>query len=260
MGVQFSIVVTTHHRPLLLKRCLQSILEQDIDNYEIVLCADEGSVETKRVATDYLRSRDKFLVLPGSKGPSATRNFGIQFASGQKILFCDDDDGFDPDFINKLTNSIDFTLKDTVYYTNYVNLYEMRHQNSFETLRVCNVFTGMANVIDIFKGNLFPINSLVFDTSSIRNEKFDTELRSHEDWDFLLKIFKNSRFVHLDLYGPKIYITESPTRNSGELPLKEMAFDFQKIYMRYPSPNLETLQFRKNIINSLGLIVPDPLL
>ena len=43
-----SVVLTTHFRPQLLARALNSLLAQKVDNFEIIVCADEGSEETKK--------------------------------------------------------------------------------------------------------------------------------------------------------------------------------------------------------------------
>ena len=60
-----SIVITTHHRPELLERALNSVYAQDCEHCEVVLCTDEGSVETKSVAVENLRTNDIFISIPG---------------------------------------------------------------------------------------------------------------------------------------------------------------------------------------------------
>ena len=87
MNPSLSIVLATHNRPNLLARALQSLCSQEFDDFEIILCADEGLKETKEVALKYLRPTDSFVCAPRIRGPAGTRNLGISMASGRHVCF-----------------------------------------------------------------------------------------------------------------------------------------------------------------------------
>ncbi|WP_412971978.1 glycosyltransferase family 2 protein [Glaciecola sp. MF2-115] len=97
----FSIVVATRNRPKLLKRAIQSLIEQKVDanfTFEIIVI-DDGSDEDNQMKTEhFLNSLDNKVVYKkleqrtNGHGPSFARNEGIALSSGQFICFLDDDD------------------------------------------------------------------------------------------------------------------------------------------------------------------------
>lgn len=86
----FSIVVPTYNRLSQLKLALQSIFNQDLDDYEVIV-VDDGSTDGTE---QYLKSLAKpklKLICQNNKGPAAARNAGIRLAQGKYIVFTDDD-------------------------------------------------------------------------------------------------------------------------------------------------------------------------
>jgi glycosyltransferase involved in cell wall biosynthesis len=90
----FSIVVPTKDRPDHLKECLDSILNQSFDNYEVILVNDGEEFEYPIPRFQGLSSK-LFLYDSGRKGVSAARNTGMNQANGLYLIFLDDDEYFD---------------------------------------------------------------------------------------------------------------------------------------------------------------------
>ena len=91
-----SVVIPTYNRRLILEKCLLGLEKQRIpeliDNYEIVV-VDDGSTDG---TPEWLReSSDIFphvqLVEQDHGGPAAARNRGVEFSSGELIVFIDSD-------------------------------------------------------------------------------------------------------------------------------------------------------------------------
>ncbi len=100
-----SVVVPTHNRARLLRRTLRSILAQHMVDLEVVVIDDGSTDDTGDVAaTDprvlVIRNRE-------SAGVSAARNRGIAAARGEWIAFCDDDDLWSPDKLNRQLTAAD---------------------------------------------------------------------------------------------------------------------------------------------------------
>ncbi|MDP2208921.1 MAG: glycosyltransferase family 2 protein [Bacteroidota bacterium] len=86
----FSIIIPTYNRLSQLKLALQSILNQDLDDYEVIV-VDDGSTDGTE---QYLKSlaKPKLIVISqNNKGPAAARNAGIKLSQGKYIAFTDDD-------------------------------------------------------------------------------------------------------------------------------------------------------------------------
>ncbi|MDV6168392.1 glycosyltransferase [Flavobacterium sp. DG1-102-2] len=92
----FSIVIPTFNREADLDRCLTSLAGQTFKNFEVIVCDNGSSDNTKGVAMDYLGKINlNYIFLPvNSGGPAAPRNLGIQAALGDWICFLDSDDWY----------------------------------------------------------------------------------------------------------------------------------------------------------------------
>jgi glycosyltransferase involved in cell wall biosynthesis len=91
-----SIVIPTHGRPALLRRCLDALLVQEYprDQLEIVVVEDGGPGESETLVIDlqarHSGTRLRYLAVEQA-GPGAARNAGLRRASGDVIAFTDDD-------------------------------------------------------------------------------------------------------------------------------------------------------------------------
>ncbi|MBD2256135.1 glycosyltransferase [Pseudanabaena sp. FACHB-2040] len=83
-----SIIIPTYNRPYLLPRAVQSVLDQTVDDYEIVV-VDDGSPEPVKLAE---HPRLRVIHLPKNQGSAAARNAGARAARGRWIMYLDDDD------------------------------------------------------------------------------------------------------------------------------------------------------------------------
>ncbi len=87
-----SVVVATRERPAALHRCLESLLELDYPEYEIVVVdnAPRTSATRELVASDRFCGRVKHVREPQA-GLAAAHNRGVAEVSGAFVAFTDDD-------------------------------------------------------------------------------------------------------------------------------------------------------------------------
>lgn len=90
-----SVVIPTFNRCDSLKRTLEGLSRQTAprDSFEAIVVSDGSSDGTDEMVTAYARSAPFPLLLhrQNNAGPSAARNRGIRAASGEVIVFLDDD-------------------------------------------------------------------------------------------------------------------------------------------------------------------------
>lgn len=91
-----SIIVPVYNAEQYLSKCLNSILIQTFKNWECLLI-DDGSFDNSGSICDYYSSRDeRFVVIhKENRGVSVARNFGLDNARGEWIIFVDSDDWID---------------------------------------------------------------------------------------------------------------------------------------------------------------------
>lgn len=93
-----SVIVPTYNRSSLLPRALESVLEQTIEDWEL-LVIDDGSIDDTPEIVRHLAPRFGGRLRyhrRGNGGSSSARNTGIDLARGRFICFLDSDDAFVP--------------------------------------------------------------------------------------------------------------------------------------------------------------------
>ena len=101
----FSIVIPAYNTEKELPRCVDSILCQSFDNYELII-VDDGSADGTGVLIDEYAGKDSHVVglHQVNMGCSEARNTGIRHARGNYLLFVDSDDRWgDAEALTKLS-------------------------------------------------------------------------------------------------------------------------------------------------------------
>ena len=92
---KLSIVVPTYNRENYLKECLDSIINQNYPNLEIVITDDNSTDGTEEFCKDYIKSYPFIKYVKNIKypqGPNGNKNNGLDYCSGEIIGIFDDDD------------------------------------------------------------------------------------------------------------------------------------------------------------------------
>lgn len=104
---KISIVVPVYNTSLYLKQCIESLINQDFSDYEIILVND-GSTDDSGSVCDFYSSKYSFIttIHKENGGPSDARNVGIERSTGEYILFVDSDDFIHPNSLSNLYKTI----------------------------------------------------------------------------------------------------------------------------------------------------------
>ena len=98
---ELSVVVPTFDRPELLRETLASLAKQSVAPDEVVV-VDNGTVPAS-IAGDAARPFAlRYFRIAARAGVAQARNFGAQQAKGAYVAFLDDDDFWDPDYVERL--------------------------------------------------------------------------------------------------------------------------------------------------------------
>lgn len=101
--MKISCVIITHNRVELLKRAVNSVINQTYRNLEIIVVDDASDDGTRVYGESLIRSGVKYTYISKdeSKGGNHARNLGIENSTGEYVAFLDDDDYWLPDKIEK---------------------------------------------------------------------------------------------------------------------------------------------------------------
>lgn len=104
---KFSIVIPVYNVEEYLGRCLESILQQTLIDFEVI-CVDDGSTDKSFSILELYASKDtRFKVIKQeNRGVSAARNTGLENANGMYICFADPDDYIATNFLERIYDEI----------------------------------------------------------------------------------------------------------------------------------------------------------
>lgn len=107
MNDLISVIVPVYNVELYLSKCLDSILEQEYDNMEIIL-VDDGSTDNSGNLCDFYANKSNLIKVIHKKngGLSDARNVGIDNSNGEYLVFIDSDDFIDKNLIKYLHSLI----------------------------------------------------------------------------------------------------------------------------------------------------------
>ena len=126
-----SIVVAVYNAEPYLHRCMESILNQTLHNIEILLINDGSTDNSGQRCDDYAAKDSRVKVFHRTNhGLSATRQFGLEHATGTYVIHADPDDWLDLDMLEKMFEIAEKEKADMVI-CDYINEYP--HSNQ----RVC---------------------------------------------------------------------------------------------------------------------------
>lgn len=120
----FSIIVPMYNAAKSIRLCLDSILRQTFDDYEVIIINDGSTDDSESICREIASGNDKVLLYTFENGGvGKSRKRGIQRARGDFLIFVDVDDFISPDLLKTLSGII--RLHDDVevirYYANLIN-------------------------------------------------------------------------------------------------------------------------------------------
>ena len=99
---KISVIVPMFNAALYIKTCIESVLNQDYVDFELLLI-DDGSLDDTVAICKYYANCDtrvKLICHGENRGVSFARNTGLQQASGDWIAFVDADDKVSHDWLS----------------------------------------------------------------------------------------------------------------------------------------------------------------
>ncbi|WP_195218202.1 glycosyltransferase family 2 protein [Turicibacter sanguinis] len=105
---EISIIVPVYNVENYLKKCLDSIVNQSINKFEVILVEDCSTDKSLSICQEYVEKFDNFKLIKHqkNKGLSAARNSGIKNCNGKYLIFIDSDDWLDLNMVEILYATI----------------------------------------------------------------------------------------------------------------------------------------------------------
>lgn len=178
-----SVVIPTYERAQLLKRAIQSVLDQTYDKLDILVVDDASRDNTQEVVEGFDDPRIRYFRQQVNKGGSAARNTGIRAASGDYIAFLDDDDEWEP-------VKVEVQLAALEKFDAVLAMSTIGTERNMKKLAA----KGTCDLQDLMKG-MPPVggtSALMARTYLLKELQFDENLPRCQDWDLLIRLAHRS--------------------------------------------------------------------
>lgn len=103
--MRFSVVVPVYNVETYLEQCLESLMAQNYQDYEVI-CVNDGSTDNSReILAQWEERFPQMKVIDRENGGlSAARNTGLKEAKGDYVVFVDSDDWVEPTMLSRLVD------------------------------------------------------------------------------------------------------------------------------------------------------------
>ena len=211
-NIKISVIIPIYNVEKFIQRCAKSLFEQTMtSNIEYIFVNDFSSDKSIEILNNVLSNypyrieQTKIINLPLNVGASSCRNYGLQNANGDFIIFCDSDDWVDHNMYEILYNKAIQENADIVccdFYDEFINKQITRKQPFAEQPE-----TGIKNMLTaklhsstcnkLVKHSLYKENNIIFPDKINMWEDLYTSIR-------LFFYAKKIAYIPLPLYHYKM--------------------------------------------------------
>ena len=246
--VAISIIVPVYNVEKLLSKCVDSILNQNFKDFELLLIDDGSKDKSGLICEEYAKKDSRISVYHKTNGGlSSARNYGIEHALGEFITFIDSDDYVDKSMLeilynNMIENDVDLSI------TGVRDIYDGKTSidvdreklllNSEETLK----FMLMGKKI-----NVYAVSKL-YKRSIFESIKYPLG-KAYEDSYIIVDILKKCSSVFIDTIPQYNYYHRTDSITTLSYSARDLDYieawtlNFEKIKSAFP--NLEDLGLRR---------------
>jgi glycosyltransferase involved in cell wall biosynthesis len=191
-----SVVIPTYNRKFMLKRALETVLNQTLNEIEVIIVDNASTDGTETMVNSFKDQRINYIRHDFNKGGPAARNTGIKSAKASFIALLDDDDEWFPEKLAKQVQKIRQASANTgLVYTSA----EIFDEINRKVLSVNS--TGPRGQVykRLLLGTLFASATVLIKRECFdRVGVFDEDLSSCQDWDMWLRIAECFEFEYVD--------------------------------------------------------------
>lgn len=187
-----SVVVRTKNRPWFLARALDDIAAQTFRDLQVVVVDDDGDLEQSRAVVAASAVADAAVVVSTrTHGRCAAANEGIGQATGEFVILHDDDDLWDPAFLEKTVGWLDAHPEDMGVITRTTIRYEAWRDGRWTPVGEAPFWSAMTSVS---LSEMLGVNRAVPIAFLYRRAVhdvvggYDESLDAVEDWEFSLRL------------------------------------------------------------------------
>ncbi|WP_321810749.1 MULTISPECIES: glycosyltransferase family 2 protein [unclassified Burkholderia] len=253
----FTVIIATHDRPLLLRRTLQSLIDQTWQDFTVIVVSDSATYMPPFEELSALQGRYVHVIRSGAPGPAESRNIGLSLGKSRYVMFLDDDDTLEPTHLDALARSIGADEPE-ILFCDFKVCYEDRTTHPPRTTSIETVRIGDVDADSVYVLNRVPNSCIAYRDDVVARVRYATDLEIYEDWDFLLACLSGRAMVHVPLSSVVIHKSPAGAQENmrrGNTRDDLIASTMLALYQRHPAPNTDVRLNRQRLMASAGIVL-----
>lgn len=186
-----SVIIPTYNRAKVLKKSIDSVLNQTFADIELIVVDDASTDDTDRLIKNINDKRVRYIKLDKNLGACNARNVGVKHSIGEYVAFQDSDDIWYPEKLEKQYEYIKKNDLDFVFCgMSRIKLEDPSKQYFYPNVDLDDSKSYFTQLLYL---NRVGTQTILCKKECFEQIKFDINLKRFQDWDFALqaaKIFK----------------------------------------------------------------------
>ena len=257
-----SIIIPMYNVENYIAICLNSIVQNDLKNVEVIIVNDGSTDNSRTIAERYQAKYSQIRIFDKENaGVSSARNYGLMKSKGDWVWFIDSDDAIRKDSLRYIKNLIlnNYSNLDVLIF-GYLRFEERKITNKIWSLnriegsKEISKFQAMNTLLDKRFAS-FPWNK-IFKRELFNNIEFPKDRIYTEDMAIIYKLY--SKAIRFRLENTALYLyrirENGLTHNLSTKKLKDSALSHYEMYAFFKTnyPSLSTKLRRETLISVIS--------
>jgi glycosyltransferase involved in cell wall biosynthesis len=196
---KISVVLPVHNRADVLPRAIQSVVEQELKDFELIVVDDGSSDDSATVAESFADERIRLIRLERNRGGNVARNEGIRAAKAPLIAFLDSDDRYLPNKLARVVAEFERRSDLDLLVDSFIKMQPPGSRKAEAVRR-----NPVVNDRELFRTALFTRRlwkatpAVTVRRDAALKAPFDETLRRLQDFDFLIRVSDFANCASID--------------------------------------------------------------
>lgn len=236
---KLSIIVPVFNVGSLVKRCIETLINQSLCDIEILIINDGSTDDSSIYIEPYLTNEKVKYISQNNKGLGEARNIGIEQSTGEFIAFVDSDDWVDLDLYKIMVRKLEIDESDIAIcgvkneFSNFL-CSEERYRYTFSN--TLNNYSAL-NILSRCENNNYMISPVVWNKVYKRKLILDNNIKflKNSYWEddiFSFQIFMWAEKISIvpDVYYHYFYREKSITNDFSKKHIDDIIYSFKVLY------------------------------
>lgn len=259
--MRFSIIIPIYNTEKYIDICINSILNQDFKDFELILLNDGSNDNSGNICDTFAKIDSRIILInKENSGASDCRNIGMKKAKGDYILFLDSDDFFVEDCLRKIDQDIYKNMNAEIFMGKFNFYYEdsgLSRTTEFNydsnKLESSDTDDILAYLLEEVPEQIWSVWRNIYKRDFLisKNLLFNKELILGEDIDFVIRtiiVAENVGSIEYPIVNYRIMRSESITNTLNLKKICDSIF-LSRHWINYAKDNVEKTTSKQSIYN-----------